>query len=241
MPGDAAAAATSAPPHADTHPNASAPGAAAPGAPSWPPSTRISYVLTGAWHGPLHGTGALAWRRHGDAYNVELSGSALIGFGYSSSGHIDGDWLAPDDYDERVFTRHKHVFFDRANALLRFTAIATTMPLTRHLQDSASIFMQLAHTLTTQPGSFSPGQQLTFEVARPTGTTRWVFTLVGEEPVSTALGTLLCWHLAHVGNRQSLGADVWLAPGLQNLPVQIRLAEDDGSFLLFTLQEARQE
>ncbi|OZB64822.1 MAG: hypothetical protein B7X31_03340 [Thiomonas sp. 13-66-29] len=227
-------------------PTASAPPASAstaaqqPDAYGWPPSTELRYVLTGNYRGPLHGDGALEWVRDGDRYRVELSGAALVSFAYTSTGRIDHNWLAPDRYVERVFTRRKEVDFNRDQGTLSFSAISTVMPLPAHLQDSASIFMQLAHLLSTQPTHFSAGQTLAFQVARPSGTTIWDFTITDQETVKTGIGALSCWHLDHASRDGELGAEVWLAPALQNLPVQIRLQQDAETFLLFTLSQARQ-
>ena len=207
----------------------------------WPPATQLQYVLSGYYRGPLHGEGSLDWLRNGHSYRVELAGAALVSFAYTSTGHIDGNWLAPDRYVERVFTRRKTVSFNRDQNTLSFSAISTVMPLPSHLQDSASIFMQLAHQLTMRPQDFRVGQHMAFEVARPTGTTTWDFIIAGQDVVRTDVGRLLCWHLIHPGDEHGLGAEVWLAPALQNLPVQIRLQQSDENFLLFTLRQARQE
>jgi hypothetical protein len=198
-------------------------------------------VLSGYYRGPLHGDGSLEWLRDGRSYRVELAGAALVSFAYTSTGHIDGNWLAPDSYVERVFTRRKTVSFNRDHGTLSFSAISTVMPLPSHLQDSASIFMQLAHELTMRPEDFRVDQHMAFEVARPTGTTTWDFVIAGQDVVRTGIGRLLCWHLIHPGDEHGLGAEVWLAPALQNLPVQIRLQQSDTNFLLFTLRQARQE
>jgi hypothetical protein len=207
----------------------------------WPPSTELRYELSGNYRGPLHGDGALRWVRDGDSYQLEISGAALVSFSYTSTGRIDGNWLAPSRYVERVFTRRKAVNFNRDQGTLSFSAISTVMPLPQHLQDSASIFMQLAHQLTTQPQDFRVGQHLAFEVARPSGTTTWDFSIVGQDTLQTGVGPLVAWHLDHPADSHGLGAEVWLAPALQNLPVQIRLQQSDDNYLLFTLREARQQ
>ena len=207
----------------------------------WPPSTDLRYALSGNYLGPLHGDGALLWVRDGNHYRLEISGAALISFSYTSNGRIDGNWLAPDRYVERVFTRRKAVNFNREKGTLSFSAISTVMPLPQHLQDSASIFMQLAHQLSTQPQDFRVGQHLAFDVARPSGTTTWNFSIVGQDTLQTGVGPLVTWHLAHPADSNGLGAEVWLAPALQNLPVQIRLQQSADNYLLFTLREARQQ
>ena len=235
----AASAPRAAPPSATASAPASTPATA--DAFDWPPSTDLRYALSGNYLGPLHGDGALLWVRDGNHYRLEISGAALISFSYTSNGRIDGNWLAPDRYVERVFTRRKAVNFNRDKGTLSFSAISTVMPLPQHLQDSASIFMQLAHQLSTQPQDFRVGQHLAFDVARPSGTTTWNFSIVGQDTLQTGVGPLVTWHLAHPADSNGLGAEVWLAPALQNLPVQIRLQQSADNYLLFTLREARQQ
>ncbi len=219
-----------------------APRAAAGTVEAWPLPTRLDYALTGYYRGPLHGNGELEWRREGRRYELRLGGSALVDFSYTSTGTIDGDWLAPDDYVEQVLMRSKTVRFDRAAGLLRFSAIGATMPIPAHLLDSASVFMQLAQGLRTHPDEFQSGTHLRFQVARPSGTTIWDFLVAGREPVDTGLGRLDTWHLVYEPPaRDDLGAEVWLAPSLQGLPVQIRLRHGGDDFLLFTLRRALQQ
>ena len=222
---------------------ASVPGAGTgAAADAWPPPTRLDYALTGYYRGPLHGNGELEWRRLGQRYELRLSGSALIDFSYTSTGRIQGDWLAPDDYVEQVLLRRKTVHFDRAAGLLRFSAIGSTLPIPAHLLDSASVFMQLAQDLRTHPGRFQPGEHLLFQVARPSGTTHWDFLVAGTTHVRTRLGPLQAWHLVfEPPARDDLGAEVWLAPSLQDLPVQIRLRHGSDGYLLFTLRRALQQ
>jgi hypothetical protein len=211
-------------------------------APAWPPSTKLSYTITGYWRGDLHGSGALVWTIDGDHYEATLSGSALISFAYRSTGRVDGDWLAPTRYTERVFTREKSIVFDRASDTLLFSANPDRLPLLPHVQDSASLFLQIANRLTRDPQAFQPGAQLTFAVARPSGMTDWTFTVTGMETVVTPAGPLSCWHVVRqAADPNQLGAQIWLSPQLQNLPVQIRLQHAADSYLLFTLDHAQQQ
>lgn len=221
-------------------PTASAPASGAALRP-WPPSTRLSYTITGYWRGHLHGSGALVWTVDGDHYEARLSGSALIGFSYRSTGRIEGDWLAPSEYTERVFTREKSVHFDRGDNTLHFSASPAVLPLPPHVQDSASLFLQLANRLSVAPGDFHPGATLSFAVARPSGMADWAFTIAGMDIVDTPIGSLPCWHIVRQATQANeLGAQIWLSPQLQNLPVQIRLQHSADSYLLFTLDHAEQ-
>ena len=209
---------------------------AAAAADTWQPSIALRYALRGHDLIDLYGSGSFVWQRDGQHYRVSLSGRSLVGFSYTSEGSIDGDWLAPQRYTEQVVMRRKIVTFDRAAGVLRFTAIGGTLPLPPHLQDSASVFMQLAHELGRNPALFAPGRRMVYEVARPSGTTQWDFTVVGRQTLRTGVGPLVCWHLRHAATASSLGAEVWLAPALHDLPVQIRLQQNASDYLMFTLR-----
>ena len=233
----AATTATAAAPVAATPATATA--AATARGTAWLPSITLRYDLRGHYLIDLSGSGSFLWVHDGGRYRVSLSGTSLIHFAYTSEGRIDGAWLAPDSYVEQVLTRRKVVTFDRAAGVLRFTAISGTMPLAAHLQDSASVFMQLAHELGRDPSLFAAGRHMAFVVARPSGTTTWDFTVVGRQTLRTGIGALDCWHLRHPASGGGLGAEVWLAPSLSDLPVQIRLNHDGDDFLLFTLRSVR--
>ncbi len=208
---------------------------------AWQPSITLRYALRGHYFIGLRGSGAFVWQHEGDRYRVALTGSSLVDFAYTSEGRIDGPRLAPDRYVEQVLTRRKTVDFDRSAGVLRFTAIQGTMPLPPHLQDSASVFMQLAHELSADPRLFVAGRHMAYVVARPSGTTTWDFTVIGRDTLHTGAGDLSCWHLRHAPRDGSLGAEVWLAPALNDLPVQIRLEKDEGNYLLFTLREVQRQ
>ena len=230
------------PARAQTPTRAAAAASAPGGAPtSWQPSITLRYTLRGHYFIGLRGSGAFVWQHEGDRYRVALTGSSLVDFAYTSEGRIDGPRLAPDRYVEQVLTRRKIVDFDRHAGVLRFTAIRGTMPLPPHLQDSASVFMQLAHQLSADPRLFAAGRHLAYVVARPSGTTTWDFNVIGRDTVHTGAGDLSCWHLRHAPRDGNLGAEVWLAPALHDLPVQIRLEKDGGDYLLFTLREVQRQ
>ncbi len=203
---------------------------------AWPASTRLQYRLHGSYLVPLQGSGALEWQRDGAHYRLRLSGSAWVSVSYTSSGTIDGSWLAPQAYAEQVMLKRKTVRFDRSAGLLRFSATSATAPIAPHMQDSASVFMQLAQWLRSRPQDFVAGRRLHLQVARPSGTTTWDFRVVGLQPLDTGAGPLRCWHLAYDPPAHAdLGAQVWLAPALHGLPVQILLRHSADEYLEFSL------
>lgn len=102
LPVPEAVAAAPAPVVAEAPPAAS-PAASAPTAPpfEWPPSTRLSYTLTGDFRGPVEGRAQVQWLRDGERYQVHLD--VVIGPDFapvvtrqmSSDGLLGPDGLVP--------------------------------------------------------------------------------------------------------------------------------------------------
>jgi hypothetical protein len=82
-----------------------------------------------------------------------------------------------------------------------------------------------------------PGHVITVPLALPGSVGPWRYELLGSETLDTALGPLAAWHLKPQGPlpANALAAQVWLAPSYQYLPVQIRIEQGDGLWLLLTL------
>nr|MBP6765602.1 hypothetical protein [Rubrivivax sp.] len=80
--------------------------ASAPVAFEWPPSTRLSYTLTGHYRGPVRGEAQVHWLRDGTRYQVHMDVSVGPSFAplmtrrVSSEGEITPEGLRPRRYDE---------------------------------------------------------------------------------------------------------------------------------------------
>ena len=199
----------------------------------WLPPLRLQYALVGSFASiALRGSGSLVWWQQAGHYQVELAGSSLVDASYRSRGRVSGDWLQPDRYDQQLFWRRQSVTFNRSSGQLQFSEAGGTEAIATDMQDSASVFAQLTHLFGLRR-DWAAGQQLVFTLARPRGSARWVFRITDQPWLETAMGRLRCWHLQVLTPRGEPGDEVWLAPSLSNLPVQIRLQQGQ-DFLLFT-------
>ncbi|MCE4558079.1 DUF3108 domain-containing protein [Pelomonas cellulosilytica] len=234
----AASAPQTAPPVAQA---ASAPAGEEPGA-EWPLSTRLSYELRGNYRGPVYGQAQVEWLRRGSDYQVNLDVSVgpsfapLITRRMSSQGQVTPDGITPQRYDEETRfivgdTRRSTVFFLGAEVQL---AQGVREPLPRAAQDSASQFVQLTWLFRTGRELLEPGRVVTFPVVLPRRQyAEWPYEIVDNESVETAMGWVPAWHLRPRATASSgdLTAEVWLAPGLQFLPVRLIIRQDAETYV----------
>jgi hypothetical protein len=203
----------------------------------WPPSTRLSYLLSGNFRGPVEGQARVEWRAEGGRYQVQLELSVgpafapLVTRRIRSDGLITGDGLAPRRYDEvteailrepRRFTIH----FDDERVRL---PSGQTVPRPAGVQDSASQFVHLTWLFTTRPELLQAGQAIDLALALPRRVDVWTYDVLGEETLATPVGEVRALRVrprrdARPGG--DLTAEMWVAPALQNLPVRILIRQD---------------
>ena len=208
---------------------------------AWPPSTRLSYALSGNMRGEVHGDAQVEWVREGARYQVHLDVTVGMSMAplsvrrMSSEGELSSGGLVPRRYDEDT----KVMFRDRRRLTLLFDTDAISMPdgrrepTWRGVQDTASQFVQLAWLFTTRPALLRPGNSVDLPLALPRRVDRWVYDVLGEEPVYTAFGEVAAFHLRPRRAARSGGdlvAEIWFAPTLRYLPVRIRIAQDESTF-----------
>ena len=223
---------------------AAAPEPAASGAApfEWPASTRLSYKLSGNVRGEVHGDAQVEWVREGARYQVHLDITVglpvapMITRRMSSDGELTERGLAPRRYDEDT----KVMFRERRRLTMRFEPDGIVMPNGDRrarwpdVQDTASQFVQLSWLFTTKPELLRPGGTVDFALALPRSVDRWVYDVLGEEPVYTLFGAVNAFHLkprrvSRPGGE--LVAEVWFAPQLRYLPARIRIEQDPQTFI----------
>ncbi|WP_418316471.1 DUF3108 domain-containing protein [Piscinibacter sakaiensis] len=237
----------------------------APTAPAfvWPPSTRLSYVLTGNYRGEVHGSAQVEWINAEPRYQVNLD--VTIGMPFApllnrqmrSDGMLGPDGLQPQRYDQRS----KMAFQDPRATSLRFrerqvsTADGRPLPLPpagaprdgmhsgdfrTSLQDSASQFVQLTWLFTTQPQLLAPGTTIAFPLALPGRVADWRYEVGQAQTLYTRFGTLEAYRVftaAGTDRRRDLLAEAWFAPQLAYLPVRIRIEQDTDVYLDLMIKE----
>jgi hypothetical protein len=234
----AAASTPADPPPADVASTAGPPAASA-SAPAfeWPPSTRLRYVLTGHYRGPIDGSAQVQWLRQGTHYQVHLDVhigppfAAIIERQMSSDGSLGADGLRPRRYDERTHIafrepRSLSLFFDADTVQL---AGGGRVPRPPGVQDAVSQFVQLTWRFTLQPALLSEGQVIELPLVLPRRVETWVYDVRASETLWTPVGAI---EAVHVQPRREprpggdLVAEMWFAPTLQYLPVRIKIRQD---------------
>ncbi|RZL38264.1 MAG: DUF3108 domain-containing protein [Rubrivivax sp.] len=218
-----------------------------PGA-EWPLSTRLSYVLTGNYRGPVHGQAQVEWLRQGRDYQVHLdvglgpSFAPLMTRRMSSQGRLTPEGIAPQRYDEETRFivgqgRRASVVFHGADVQL---ANGAREPVGRGAQDSASQFVQLTWLFLTGREPLQAGRIVQFPLVLPYRQYLWPYEVTGEELLKTPMGEMSAWHLKPVRppGGGDLSVEVWLAPSLQYLPVRLIIRQDAENFVDMVLKSA---
>jgi hypothetical protein len=239
-PGGAAASAAS----AESAAQAAAPAAqaAVPAAFEWPPSTRLSYRLSGNYRGPVEGQAQVEWLRAGTRYQVHMdvsigpSFAPLMSRRVASEGEITPEGLRPSRYDEetRILLREPRrlvIFLDADRVRLPG---GSELRRPAGVQDSASQFVQLTWLFTTRPALLQPGVAISLPLALPRRVQDWVYEVQEPELLSTPAGEVLGLHVKprrEAVRSGDLAAEMWVAPSLQYLPVRIVIRQDEETYV----------
>jgi hypothetical protein len=216
--------------------------------PEWPLSTRLSYVLTGNYRGPVSGQAQVEWLRKGRDYQVHLdvsigpSFAPLITRRMSSQGQLTPDGIAPQRYDEET----KLIFGEPRRFNLVFlggevqTAAGMRGAAPRGAQDAASQFVHLTWLFLTGREPLQAGHVVQFRLMLPSRPYDWAYEVVGEELLDTPMGPLSAWHLKprQAAASGDLVAEAWFAPSLQYLPVHLVIRQDANTYIDLMLKSA---
>ena len=208
----------------------------------WPPSTRLSYRLSGNYRGEVTGGAQVEWARVGTRYQVHLDvwvgaqAAPLVGRRMSSDGELTDEGLVPKRYDEETRAlfrelRRRSILFDGARVLLPNGKQIEALP---GMQDAASQFVQLTWLFTTRPELLKVGQRIEVPLALPTNVDRWAYDVVEAVTLDTPVGPVDTFHLRprrELRPSRDLVADVWFAPTLQYLPVRLLIRQDEATYI----------
>jgi len=218
----------------------------------WPPSTRLSYRVSGNYRGPVEGQAQVEWLRSGTRYQVHMdlsigpSFAPLMSRRVSSEGEITPAGLSPRRYDEltKVVLREPRQLSIQLNPDSVRLANGAELPRPAGVQDSASQFVQITWMFTTQPGLLQAGRSLELPLALPRRLANWTYDVIGAEMLATPAGQVETWHVKPRPGAQGgaeLSAEIWVAPSLQYLPVRIVIRQDAQNFLDLLIERLPQQ
>ena len=233
---------------ADIAPAASAASAAQP-AFDWPPSTRLSYRLTGNARGPVEGRARVEWLRSGSRYQVFLEASVgpafapLMSRRESSEGEITPEGLSPRRYEMEMKVllrdaRRSVIVMGADQVQLPGQPAAAALPRPPGLQDAVSQFVHLTWLFTLQPGLLTPGTRIELPLALPRRIEPWVYEVMASETLYTDAGAVEAVHVRprRTARPGDYTAEMWVAPSLQNLPVRIVVRQDAETYIDLALE-----
>ena len=203
----------------------------------WPPSTRLTYTVTGLVRGGnLYGQAVVEWRRDGSHYQVQSDVHITNLFTRRhifSDGEITAQGLSPQHFEELfepplVAPRRNVMQFTESEVVLPNGTRAIKLPRT---QDEASQFVQFVWLFTMSPGLATPGTLIDFPVALSRSVRHYHYRVVGSEPLEMPFGTVATVHLVPelLGPRRpnEFTFEFWMAPALQYLPVRVLIKGDE--------------
>ncbi|MBW8778105.1 MAG: DUF3108 domain-containing protein [Burkholderiales bacterium] len=214
---------------------------------AWPPATRLSYTLTGERGVGVHlyGNAVVEWRHEGSHYQVQFDVhiSPMIDQHMYSEGEITAEGLSPRHYDESfsfLFATPRNRRVEFGDTEVRLDNGERVFKL-RQTQDGASQFVQFVWMFYNNPEWLRPGVVVHVPLALPNNLRRWNYQVVGSERLDMAFGAVDAVHLKPLldGPRRpnEYPFDIWMAPSLQYLPVQILVRVDEHTWALLALDD----
>lgn len=188
------------------------------------PPARIDYRLDDG------ASARLDWRTDGSSYRIEVDG--ILGL-LDSEGGLDDGGLAPLRAGEPAGPGRATTEFDREHGVIVSRLGGRRAQLAGGAQDRASLLLQLAGM-----GRANPDQLrgvLTFWIGAAGGARQERYEAMGMETLDTGVGALEALRLAQLAPPGAPRLEIWLAPGRDWLPVQLRLTMPDGAVRTQTL------
>ena len=216
-------------------PVAPAPPPASPGRSLvWPGSRVLTYQLE-VNSFPLPARAELRWRHDGAQYEASLALQSLISVVRTSKGAITPVGLEPLRYGEKITARSETaVHFQHDKGIVSFSNNKPSVALLAGMQDEVSVFFQVAAMLGGSPQHFVAGTEIPLQTAESRAVRSMVFVVGKSEVVDLPGGRVPTVYLSHAeppayeGAKSSKG-EIWAAPGLDYLPVHIRITEPSGT------------
>ena len=208
----------------------------------WPPSTRMNYLLTGHYRGPVNGQAQVEWLREGSRYQVRMATSIgpVLSRSISSEGELTPLGLAPRRFDaeQKVLFRAARRWSLRFGPERIVTVDGREIDTLPGAQDEASQFVQLTWLFTSRPERLAVGQAIEVPLIVSRTLERWTYDVVAEELLQFPFGAVPSFHVKprREAKGGDLSAEIWFAPTLQYLPVRILIRQGVDSWIDLTLE-----
>ena len=196
-----------------------------------PHSMRLHYQVTAlvrrlAWSGQ----GELVWHHDGESYeaSLEISAPLLPTRTQHSTGRITAEGLAPLRFSDKQRSEQA-AHFERDKGKVSFSSNTPDAPLLAGAQDRLSVMLQLSAMIAGEPAKFPPATTISIQTASTREAEPWLFTVEREEELQLPGGTLRGLKLTRNPRREfDQKIELWLAPGMDYVPVRLRLTQPNG-------------
>jgi hypothetical protein len=179
------------------------------------------------------GEAHLLWRHDGERYEVRLetSAGAQPPRVQHSVGQVTGQGLAPLRFSDKS-RAEQATHFQRESQRVIFSNNRPAAALQAGAQDRLSVLFQLAAMLAGEPHRYPPGTAIAIQTASTSEAEPSLFTVQAEDRLDLPGGTLMTIKLDRAprhGYDQRM--ELWLAPGLDYVPVRLRLTQPNGDWV----------
>lgn len=212
----------------------------APPPPDTPPlqlpgSVRLQYELSGQSRGLNYSAKAqLSWHNESQRYEARLliSGLLILTPRLSVSvGELGPQGLAPRRFSDKARSEQA-THFQPERGRIVFSNNAPEAPWQTGVQDRLSLFFQLAGMLAGDPERYVPGTHLRVPTTGTREVDTWTFTVTGTPTLALPYGEQATVALRREPRRAyDQTIEIWFAPGLNFVPVRMRITQGNGDVL----------
>jgi len=201
---------------------------------SVPAAARLHYQVTAAVRQlRLQGEGELVWRHDGTSYDAQLviSSPLLPSRTQHSTGLITAEGLEPLRFSDKARSEEAAHFL-RDQGKVTFSSNRPDAPLVAGTQDRLSVMLQLGAMVGGAPAKFPVGTVISVPTASTREAEPWLFTVEGEETLELPGGKVAALKLIRNPRREfDQKVELWLAPGMDYVPVRLRLTQANGDWV----------
>lgn len=195
---------------------------------------RLRYQVAAQIRGiDLKATAELVWRHDGKDYEARLETVLPLvpPRVQQSSGQLTPEGLAPTRYAEKA-RNEEAAHFERDKGLLSFSNNQPSVTLQPGAQDRLSVMLQLGAIIGGAPERHGPGVTIDVQTAGTRDAEVWQFSVESQEELALPGGSQKAIKLVRTPRKPfDQTVELWLAPGMDYVPVRVRLTQPNGDRL----------
>jgi hypothetical protein len=196
-----------------------------------PRSAHLHYKVMAQVKGmELTGEGELLWHNDGHDYEAKLEVRApfVRTRTQTSTGQVTAQGLEPLRFADKNRSEQA-AHFQRDKGVVSFSGNRPDAPLLAGAQDRLSVMLQLGAMIGGAPRKFPPHTEIAVQTADTQEAQGWTFTVEGMEQLHLPGGSVAALKLIRNPRKEyDQKVELWLAPGMDYVPVRLRLTQPNG-------------